>query len=44
MTVAVTRTDLDAGGLRFAAARSKDAAASRRMLAIEMVLGGSQPF
>jgi transposase len=40
MTVSITRMDLDAGGLRAAAARSKDAAASRRMLALALVLEG----
>src|SRR5271163_2113912 len=40
MTVAITRVDLDASGLRAAAARSKDAAASRRMLALALVLEG----
>src|SRR5271169_5034462 len=40
MTVAITRTDLDAAGLRAAAARGKDAAASRRMLALALVLEG----
>lgn len=40
MTVAITRTDLDATGLRAAAGRSKDAAASRRMLALALVLEG----
>lgn len=40
MTVAITRTDLDAMGLRSVAARSKDAAASRRMLALASVLEG----
>ena len=33
MTIAITRTGLDAAGFRSAAAREKDAAASRRMLA-----------
>jgi len=41
MTVAITRTELDAAGLRAAAKRSKDAAAARRMLALAMVLEGS---
>ena len=41
MAVAITRTELDAAGLRAAAARSKDAAASRRMLALALVLEGS---
>lgn len=40
MTVAIMRTDLDAAGLRAAAARSQDAAASRRMLALALVLEG----
>ena len=40
MTVAITRADLDAAGLRAAAARSKDVAASRRMLALALVLEG----
>ncbi len=40
MTIAITRTDLDALGLRLAAARSRDAAASRRMLALALVLEG----
>ena len=40
MTVAITRTDLDAAGLRAAAARSKDAAAARRMLALALVMDG----
>jgi transposase len=40
MAVAVTRTDLDAEGLRAAATRSKDVAAARRMLAIALVLEG----
>jgi len=35
MTVAITRTELDAAGLRAAAGPSKDAAAARRMLAPE---------
>jgi len=41
MTVAITRTELDAAGLRAAAARSKDVAAARRMLALALVLEGS---
>lgn len=41
MTIAITRTDLDAGGLRAAAARVKDAAAARRMLALALVLEGA---
>lgn len=40
MAVAITRTELDAAGLRAAAARSKDAAAARRMLALALVLEG----
>ena len=40
MTVAITRTELDVGGLRRAAARSKDADAARRMLALALVLDG----
>lgn len=40
MTVAITRTDLDSQGLRLAAARTQDAAAARRMLALALVLGG----
>lgn len=43
MVVAVTRHELDAEGLRRAAARSEDAAAARRMLALALVLeGGSR--
>ena len=40
MTIAITRTDLDAGGLRAAATRAKDAAAARRMLALALVMEG----
>jgi hypothetical protein len=40
MAVAIMRTELDAAGLRAAAARSRDAAASRRMLALALVLEG----
>ncbi len=40
MAVAITRTELDAAGLRAAAALSKDAAATRRMLALALVLVG----
>ena len=40
MTIAITRTGLDAAGFRSAAAREKDAAASRRMLALALVLKG----
>ena len=38
--VIITRLDLDAGGLRRAAARSTQAAAARRMLALGLVLEG----
>jgi transposase len=38
--VAITRTELDASGLRQAAARARDAAAARRMLALALVLEG----
>lgn len=41
MAVAITRTEFDAAGLRQAAARSKDADAARRMLALALVLDGS---
>lgn len=40
MTVSIERAELDAGGLRAAAARSKNAPASRRMLALALVLEG----
>jgi transposase len=40
MAVAITRQDLSAAGLRQAAARSRDANAARRMLAIAFVLEG----
>ena len=40
MTVAITRTEVSAADLRRAAARSVDAAAARRMLAIALVLEG----
>jgi transposase len=40
MAVVITRVDLDACGLRSAAARSKDASAARRMLALALVLEG----
>src|SRR5919199_1346289 len=39
--VPITRTDLDAAGLRRAAQRSRDAAAARRMLALALVLEGA---
>jgi putative transposase len=38
--IAITRTDLDAAGLRRAASRSADANAARRMLALALVLDG----
>ena len=38
MTVAITRLDLSAADLREAAARTRDAKAARRMLAIGLVL------
>lgn len=40
MTVAITRQDLSAAALRQAAARSRDANAARRMLALALVLEG----
>jgi transposase len=40
MTVAITRMGLDAAAFRRAAARASDAAASRRMLALALVLEG----
>src|SRR5215210_233004 len=40
MAVAITRRDLSAGDLRREAARTRDAKASRRMLAIALVLEG----
>src|SRR5215204_1004267 len=40
MAVAITRRDLSAGDLRRAAARTRDAKAARRMLAIALVLEG----
>ena len=40
MTIAIIRTDLDAAGLRAVARRARDVAASRRMLALAMVLEG----
>src|ERR687883_775119 len=43
MAVAITRRELDAGGLRREAARCRDAKAARRMLALALVLeGGSR--
>ena len=41
MTVAVTRKELDVGGLRREAGRCRDARAARRMLALALVLEGS---
>ena len=38
MTIAITRLDLSAADLREAAARTEDAKAARRMLAIGLVL------
>ena len=38
--VAITRKELDAGGLRRAAAQSRDADAARRLLALALVLDG----
>ena len=40
MTVAITRLDLSAAELRETAARTEDAKAARRMLAIALVLEG----
>ncbi len=40
MAVAITRRDLSAGDLRREAARTRDAKAARRMLAIALVLEG----
>ncbi len=40
MAVAITRAEPDAVGLRHAAARTKDADAARRMLALALVLDG----
>jgi transposase len=42
MTVKITRTDLDAAGLRAAASGCKDGAASRRMLALALILDGQR--
>jgi transposase len=41
MTVAITRQDISAADLRSAAARTQDAKAARRMLALALVLEGS---
>ena len=38
MTIATTRTGLDAGGFRAAARRTTDAVAARRMLALALAL------
>ena len=40
MAVAITRTDLSARALRGAAAKTADAKAARRMLAIALVMDG----
>jgi transposase len=40
MTVAITRLDMSAADLRETAARTRDAKAARRMLAIALVLEG----
>ena len=40
MAVEITRTDVSASKLRAQAARTKDAKAARRMLAIALVLEG----
>ena len=41
MTITITRTDLEATGLRAAATRSRDTAAARRMLALALVPEGA---
>src|ERR671929_1773763 len=41
MTMAITRRELDAGGLRREAGRCRDARAARRMLALALVLEGA---
>ncbi len=41
MAVSITRQEMSAGALRAASARTKDAKAARRMLAIALVLEGS---
>ncbi len=41
MTVAITRRELDAGGLRREAGRCRDTRATRRMLALALVLEGA---
>ena len=40
LAVGITRTELDAAGLRRAASRSRDTSAARRMLALALVLEG----
>ena len=40
MVIGITRTDLDASGLRLAASGCRDSSASRRMLALALVLDG----
>jgi transposase len=40
LAIGITRTDLDAAGLRREASRSRDASAARRMLALALVLEG----
>ena len=42
MAVEITRTDMSASELRATAARTKDAKAARRMLAIALVLDGAE--
>ncbi len=41
MAVEITRKDMSAGDLRAASAQTKDAKAARRMLAVALVLEGS---
>ncbi len=43
MTVAITRVDLTSADLRKEAARTQDAKAARRMLAMALVLDGHSP-
>ena len=43
MAVEITRVDLSTVDLREAAARTRDAKAARRMLAIALVLAGGLP-
>jgi transposase len=40
LAIGITRTDLDAAGLRREAGRSRDASAARRMLALALVMDG----